>query len=685
MSTDKPSDADNLRFTEFLADYFVECDEHLALARHCLLELERSLQQSRVDPALVDELFRSFHSLKGLSAMVGYHAAEQLGHHLESYLGVIRRKQTPLERPGLEALISGVALMEQAIAAHRDSAAPPDVAPLLRQLEALLPAKLEQPTETQGTARRSTPTDEKQRLIAEKLSAGRHAWEIRFSPSAELAAQGIDVSSVRKRLLAFGEIVQSAPLIDDQGRIDFSFVLLTDAKAESVQQEFGTAGIVCQPYVLPERAQLTDPPKPAKSVEETASTHLTPANVVRVDLDRLDDLMRLVGELVLSRARLDEGLQHLKTVPATQLRALRETASAIERQLRDLREGVMRVRMVPIREVFVRMQFVIRDLVREAGKQVALVLSGEETQIDKFVVERIMDPLLHLVRNAVSHGAETPADRAAIGKPPQATISLRARTSGEMVVIEVEDDGAGIDIDRLISIARAKGIELPSTDLDASMILDVLCIPGFSTRERVDRVSGRGIGMDVVRRTVEELGGSLFLQTTPGKGSQFEIHLPLTVAITEALIVQVGQQRYAVPQVAIREIVRVECEMVIRMERNELIRYRDGALPLLRLATLFGATSTVGDHFLMLVIGEGSQGVGIAIDRVLGLQEIVVRPLTDSLVQVPGITGATELGDGRVVLILDAAGLVRGSRKGRHLAPTITNTQSPPMGTDYGH
>lgn len=685
MSTDKPSDADNLRFTEFLADYFVECDEHLALARHCLLELERSLQQSRVDPALIDELFRSFHSLKGLSAMVGYHAAEQLGHHLESYLGAVRRKQAPLERPGLEALISGIALMEQAIAAHRDSAAPPDVAPLLRQLEAILPAKLEQPSESPRSPPRAVPRDDKQRALAEKISAGRRAWEIRFSPSAELAGQGIDVSSIRKRILALGEIAQSAPLIDAQGRIDFSFVLLTDANDETVEQEFSTAGIDCQRYLLPEPAQPTELPKPAKSVEETASTHLTPANVVRVDLDRLDDLMRLVGELVLSRARLDEGLQHLKMVPATQLRSLRETASAIERQLRDLREGVMRVRMVPIREVFVRMQFVIRDLVREAGKQVALVLSGEETQIDKFVVERIMDPLLHLVRNAVSHGAETPADRAAIGKPPQATVSLRARTAGEMVVIEVEDDGAGIDTHRLTSTARAQGIALPSSDLDASMILDVLCIPGFSTRDQVDRVSGRGIGMDVVRRTVEELGGSLFLHTAPGKGTRFEIHLPLTVAITEALIVQVGEQRYAVPQVAIREIIRVESAMVTSMERNELIRYRDGALPLLRLATLFGASSKAEDHFLMLVIGEGSQGVGIAIDRVLGLQEIVVRPLTDPLVQVPGITSATELGDGRVVLILDTAGLVRGGRKGRLLAPTVTNTQSLPRGTDHGH
>jgi two-component system chemotaxis sensor kinase CheA len=333
----------------------------------------------------------------------------------------------------------------------------------------------------------------------------------------------------------------------------------------------------------------------------------------------------------------------------------------MERQLRDLREGVMRVRMVSVREVFARMQFVVRDLVRELGKQAMLHFSGEETQIDKYVVERIMDPLLHLVRNAVSHGLESAEERLAAHKPVQGRIDLRAKTTGETVMIEVEDDGCGIDADAVLARAKSRGIVTPMASDDMQTLLDVLCVPGFSTRDEADRASGRGVGMDVVRRVVEEMGGSVSLDTVVGRGTRFLIQLPLTLAITDALVVKVADQRYAVPQAAVREVLHSEWGQTRQIENNELLRFHGGVLPLFRMSH-FCRTEANAGPFYALVIGEGAHALGLVVDRVLGLREVVVRPLTDRLVKVPGIAGATELGDGQVVLILDAANLIRLAR-----------------------
>ena len=389
-----------------------------------------------------------------------------------------------------------------------------------------------------------------------------------------------------------------------------------------------------------------------------------PSNVVRVDLARLDELMHMVGELVISRARLDDNLKRLSaTLPQSDWRTLQETNQALERQLRDLREGVMRVRLVPVREVFARMQFVIRDLTREYGKKVALALSGQETEIDKLVVERMLDPLLHLVRNAVSHGLEAPDDRAAAGKPPEGKLVLRASTTGETIVIEVEDDGRGIDAAAVFGAGRARRADRCRGGDDTAALLDVIWAPGVSTRDEADRASGRGVGMAVVRNAVEELGGSLALDTRSGKGTRFTIQLPLTLAIADALIVAVGSQTFAVPQVAVREVIQVEPATLKVLENNELIPYREGVLPLVRLAAIFGLAERPAPAFYVLVIGSGLGAIGLAVDRVLGLREIVVRPLTDPLVRVPGITGATELGDGRAVLILDPLPLARAARK----------------------
>ncbi len=273
------------------------------------------------------------------------------------------------------------------------------------------------------------------------------------------------------------------------------------------------------------------------------------------------------------------------------------------------------------------------------------------------------DPLLHLVRNAVSHGLESAAERETAGKMPKGRITLRAAATGGMVVMEVEDDGRGVRVDEVFARARAAGLVPPDAPTDPAALLDLLCTPGFSTRDEADRGSGRGVGMDVVRLAVEGLGGSLALDSRPGTGSRFTVRLPLTLVVADVLTVAVGGQTYAVPQTAVREIVLVEPGATTVLENNELVRYHGGVLPLLRLGDVFGLPRPPG-AFVALVTGEGAAAVALAADRAVGLREVVVRALADPLVQAPGIAGATELGDGRPILILDPGGLARIARRG---------------------
>jgi len=633
---------------ELFADYVAECDEHLTAAVRTLLDLEAD--PDRVDPTQLHALFRNFHTVKGLSGMVGLGDAERLAHQLETYLGAVRKSHTTLSADGVTHLIEGVRTLEQIIAARRDQTPPPDVNYLLTRVTSLIP---DQPR----TVPKAAPPDEVSPAsvrgkIDGALKQGAKAWRVTFTPSATLSDRGVSVNTVREQLKALGEIVAAEPTVVAGGGIRFAF--LVTSRADDFASAVPGEGVAVEPF-----AALPSGP---------ATPSLASPSLVRVDLGRLDDLMRTIGELVITRARLDNGLGRVASaLPAAEWRALQETSQVMERQLRVLREGVMRVRLVPIRDIFARMRFVVRDLAQETHKEIDLGLVGEETEIDKFVVERLADPLLHLVRNAVSHGLESTAERVAAGKPPQGRLDLRAATAGGVVVIEVEDDGRGIDPDQVFTQAEAAGLVLPGTRRDAAAVLDLICMPGFSTRETVDRASGRGVGMDVVRQAVEELGGTLDLDTRRGAGTRFIVRVPLTPAIADALIVAVGTQTYAALQASIREVVLVEPAALTALENNELLRHPGGVLPLLRLGDLF-QTARPSGPFPALVVGEGVQAIALAVDRVIGLREIVVRPMADPLLQVHGLAGATELGDGRAVLILDAIGLSRYARTRRRPA-----------------
>jgi two-component system, chemotaxis family, sensor kinase CheA len=639
-----------------LDDYVAECDEHLSAARRVLLDLETSRDLTAAGREQLDGLFRAFHTVKGLSGMVGARVAEEAAHGLESYLGAVRSGDPPLTEQGVDVLLDGVGLLEAAVAAFRSQGPSPDTGAFVTRVTALLPSsgiQYKSSTLSPSQAPSEGLPEEKRARLHAALVRGERAWRLTFTPTPTLAARGVNVTTVRARLQVAGEIIHAEP-ISAAGGVRFQFLLSTPADADL--RGWADDGIEVEPYQAP-----TGPSVSAARPRPTGG--IAPANLVRVDLGRLDDLMRAVGELVLSRARLDDGLvRAARFLPPRERRELEETSQVIERQLRDLREGMMRVRMVPVRDLFARMRLVVRDLTHETAKQVQLVVTGEETEIDKLVVERMADPLLHLVRNAVSHGLETAAEREAAGKRPNGQITLRAAAVGGMIVLEVEDDGRGVHGDEVFARARAAGLVPPDAPVDPAAILDLLCTPGFSTRDEADRGSGRGVGMDVVRLAVEGLGGSLALDSRPGQGSRFTARLPLTLVIADVLTVTVGGQTYALPQTAVREVLPIEPGETTILEKNELVRYRGGVLPLLRLGDVFGLPRPAG-AFVALVTGEGTAAVALAADRAVGLREVVVRPLADPLVQAPGFGGATELGDGRPILILDPGGLARFARR----------------------
>jgi two-component system chemotaxis sensor kinase CheA len=623
----------------FLDDYFAEAEEHLAVIRRVLLTLEHSVGQRRIDSGILEELFRSFHSLKGIAGMVDHRETESLAHELESYLRALRDGDAILTVSGMDLLIKGAGALEGSIAARRANEPARDTAAIVAEIQALV---------TRDGAAESP---------AAPKALGRGNWLCVFTPSPGLIARGINVDAIRARLREQGEIVSAVPMVTPQGSIAFQFEItasLTDALIEQWQAD----GVQCTPI-----AAADTTPAETRAADERSNAILSSGHYVRVDLARLDELMRMIGNLVILRSRLTDALARSERhLPPAQYRAIEEDAAAIERELRELREGVMRIRLVPVGEIFRRMPFVVRDLARDSGRSVNVVLTGQDTKIDKFLVERMMDPVLHLVRNAVSHGIETPAEREAAGKPPAAMLRLSASASGETVVIEIADDGRGIDETRVAERARQAGLPVPAGPLDAVALLELISAPGFSTREESDRVSGRGFGMNVVRETLQELGGTIQLETEPGRGTRFIIELPLTLAIAAAMLARVGDQVFAVPQAAVREVAEFEADAIRALQGAEVVEFRGAPLPIIRLSTTLGIAPSDATRFHAFIIGTGTAAVGLLVDRIVGHREIVVRATADPLIRVDGVTGATDLGDGRAVLILDAAAIARQAR-----------------------
>lgn len=620
-------------FNEFLDDYFAECEEHLTVVRRCLLDIEQFIDERVNDQSKLDEMFRAFHTIKGISGMVGLAQAEQLSHEMEGYLRLLRQNEVWLTQVGFDSLLEGTRVLEEVIQAHKDHNPIPEIAPAVASISKAAA------NDTQVTSPTASPSS--------RTNGGN--WRFLFTPSKEHAASGINVNLVRERLQEIGQITRTTPLIE-AGDVLFEFIVDTNRSLEELQP-LSEIGLTFSE--LQAQEDLTGP-------VATSATSSSAATSVRVELVRLDQLMLQVGELVVTRARLEQNLNSIRSLlPAATWRQLQEVKVALGKQLRDLRNDVMRVRMVPIAEVFDRMRFVMRDIARETRKRVTIDLSGKETEIDKYLVERLMDPLLHLVRNSISHGIESEQERIAAGKPAEGRVFLRAQTSGELVIIEIGDDGRGIDIKKIEEKSPGEELINAHGEIDTTRLLEIISAPGFSTRKSADMASGRGVGMDVVAKSIHDLDGQLSLKTEEGVGTTFRIQLPLTLAITDALIASADGQTFAIHRSSVEEVIELESQDINVLENNEVILHRDEVLPLVRLSRIFNLNDKREGRLQAFVVGTGNHRTGLVVDKVVGLREVVVRSLNDPLVDVPGIAGATELGDGRPVLILDVMEILR--------------------------
>lgn len=645
------ADSEKKFFADLMDDYFAECDEHFSAVRRGLLLLETSYSKQ-----VAEDLFRSFHTLKGLSGMVGYSEAEQLAHGIESYLRALTKGLVVLSQPGLETLMASAKVLEQTIAAHRVKTPIPDRQQILKSLDCLVSGQIveeirSQPAPTSTGSIEDPPPEKLEQIIAARKK-GAEIWRLVFKPEAALAERGINVNTVRERLGQVGEIIHAMPKVVENDKVVFEFIL-AGPKQGQIFESWESDGISFEPFT---------PSKPMETgvVADTLSLRLTPSNIVRVELSRLDDLMQKIGELVIGKARLNELLNSAEAeIPHGVWRNLQETNAEMEKTLRTLREGVMRVRMVPVYDLFERMHFAVRELSRIQKKNVIFESFGGETEIDKYLVEKIMDPMLHMVRNAVSHGIESPEKRAGTGKPLEGRITMRASAVAESIVLEISDDGRGIDAEKIRSRAATLGQIKPGESLESMDILEIICGSGFTTLTRADVASGRGVGMAVVGKAVEELSGSLSLETEPGRGSSFFIKLPLSLALERALLVEVCGRIFAVPASIVEEIVEIKSDSVTLFENNEIVAYHKSVLPLVRLSELFRVDCDRTADFYGLVVRSGKNRVGIVVDRLLGQKEIVVHGLSDPLLQTPGISGVTELGDRTPILILDLKELTR--------------------------
>jgi two-component system, chemotaxis family, sensor kinase CheA len=647
----------------FLDDFYTECDEHLTAIRDGLVTLEGSIGRAQPDPTAVEKLFRSFHSFKGNSAIVGLRPAEELAHAAEDFLRELSHNKVTLTGAALDLLMSTTQRLEQVVASHRESKPGPEVASLVGQLNRF---SGKSPNEQLPSDGRPTPDQTAQPVSSDEIEEARAqgllVMRFQFRPNRELDQRGVNVNSVRDRLGNLGEILQAKPHVKPDGVVFEFLVSLKNTPADIAMWE--EDGIRIEPLegvsVESQSPKDGETPEPFSEPEASQGLFVAPSHVVRVDLSRLDDLMRITGEMVIHRARLEDQIQRLSARHANaDVRNLVEVSGALGRDLRELRESIMRVRLVPVAEIFARMPFVVRDLSRETGRKVQLTFSGQQTEIDKYVVERLKDPLLHLVRNSITHGVEPPEARVAAGKPPQATLFLRASTIGDTVLIELGDDGRGIDVEAVARRAASLGLPVP-TPISDTAVLDLICTPGFSTRDQADRGSGRGVGMAVVRNAVKELGGTLSMETERGRGVRFSLRLPLTLAIADVFVLSAQDQTCAVPQSFVQEIIQMENNQVRRINNTEVMPYQQGILPLIRLRSMFGFENSSQPTLPVLVLSSERGQTGLVVDRIHGQREVVVRALSDPLIQVQGIAGATELGDGRPVLILDGAALTTG-------------------------
>lgn len=602
-----PTDADpempEVVDTELCVDFISETRENIAAAESCLLALEVTPD----DPEAVNTVFRAFHTIKGTAAFLNLGLISELAHRAETLLSRAREGTITLTGGYADLALRSVDMLKA----------------LIQSLQDMLGGEP------------FRPPDGLEDLMA--VLAAPEAHGVTGEPET---AQAVD--------LRLGDILVAG------GRADRESVEL--AAASQGTQPIGEA------IVRSGVATTSDVAQALRTQRRMGRTGDGADNSIRIRTERLDRLIETVGELVIAHSMIAQDPQ----VNGDRHFELARKVGRAGKIVRELQDLAMSMRMVPLRGTFQKMARIARDVAHKSGKSVNFVTEGEDTEIDRNMVDLICDPLVHMVRNAVDHGLEPPAVREQAGKPPRGTVLLSACHAGGNVVVELRDDGRGLDRDRILDKAIARGLVEPDRTMSDSQIYSLIFEPGFSTAEQVTEVSGRGVGLDVVRRNVEALRGRVDITSTPGQGTSFVIRLPLTLAVTDGMLVRVGSERYIVPTLSIDVTFQPDPSALSTVAGSgEMVRVRDDLLPLYRLQRLFGVHGAVEDpaRALVLVVSEGAQRYALLVDELLGQQQVVAKPLGDGLGRIPGVSGGAILGDGRVGLILDLQALSELARQ----------------------
>jgi len=627
-------------------------------------ELLEQVEQGLLDLAhrpgdrdLIDAVFRGLHTLKGSGAMFGFDALAAFTHHCETAFDRVRKGEVPAS-PRLVTCVLAAQDHMRALAEGRPVAADAGEA-LLADLQAAVDGG-------------ETPA-----ASAAPSAPAARTWKIRFSLPVDALLNGARPLPLLDELRDLGEcqvraITDDIPPLEDlvptDCRIAWEVMLTTTHDRDAIDDVFifvideMTLEVEDVTPAGPEAAvaevgEAAENPSPEAAAQDTRAAAKS-GETVRVPAERLDEMMDRVGELVIAQSRL-------KQLASSSLdTALRAVAEEIERLTSEMRDTMMVVRMVPIAQLFGRFRRLIHDLQHDTGKRIELFTEGETTELDKTVIERLADPLIHLIRNAADHGLETPEQRVAAGKPEAGVIRLTARQSGAEVVITITDDGRGVDRARVRAKAEENGLITPGQTLTDTELLHLIFAPGFSTAAAITNLSGRGVGMDVVKKTIEGLRGSIDITSNPGEGSVVLLRIPLTLAIIDGLLVRVGSGRYVIPLANVEECVELSVAQDLRSTGRSLITLRDELVPFIRLREQFKTGSSPDAHQKIVVVSTGQDRVGLVVDQILGDHQTVIKPLSSFHADVGAFSGATILGDGGVALILDIATLVHLGQRG---------------------
>lgn len=670
---------------QFKSTYIEESTEGLDIMESNLLNLE----VGSTDNDVINDIFRAAHSIKGGGATFGFSDISDFTHVVETLLDEIRNGDREITKEAIDLFLKSIDVIRAMLDAEKcgtdyDQEQAADVKQKLDELLDVSPLSAAQTSEV-------SPSPKGQAKPA--------TWTIYFKPYPNLLRSGNDVVRMFRELARLGKIrvepnIDSlAPLKDlDAEECQISWHVTLDSECDQAQIDdvFVWVAGDCDLTIEPLGVVSKPDTKPSSAPEE-AETMVATGNVetlddqrksdrrvvaerrqgdrrtgvsqenssIRVNIEKVDELINMVGELVITQSMLS---QLGEDFDMDRVDRLQDGLTQLERNTRELQESVMRIRMLPISFAFNRFPRMIHDMCGKFGKKVELKLSGESTELDKTVMEKIGDPLVHLVRNCMDHGIEMPQDRVAKGKPETGTVFLNAYHQGGNIVIEITDDGAGIDRDKILSLAIKRGLAEEDESLPDTRIYDFLFEPGFSTAEKVTEVSGRGVGMDVVKRNISALGGTVEVATKLDEGTTFTIRLPLTLAIVDGQTVSVGDETYIVSLISIVESMQIKQGLINYVAgKGEIFKLRDEFLPVIRLHEIFGVKSrstNLTDGLLMVVEGEGRK-IGLFVDDLLGQQQVVIKSLEANYKKVTGVSGATILGDGSVALILDIPSLIR--------------------------